>query len=384
MDLYSQGQSIIQANQLTEAAREANLAAKDFNNTLAAQLDEANDELDAAAAENQAINMFKGVSSGGKLVGLAVGSKTAKDAAAAAKSKLKKATTLVPKSVTAAGEEGLENITDTESLRRAAAEVDTTVSDTIAGGNARFRVGGSTLLQQAVEEGRPIIGVAVPTDEVVARSAAARLRRTPTAAETRAAPAAVDESLEGATSTDRAARSGIQTSAGTVGEAFVEDSRNADRVAAESGIWRELGGPGAKAVKGTTESALDAALKGGAKLGVEQFAKTAVAGVGAGLDIYKDIQNGWKFNNWKQELGNIGNIVGSALEIGGALTSWTGLGVGAEALGAVISVGSTALETAGDIAATEQKKEKQESDILGQTRGGAAAAAQDLVVGRSN
>jgi hypothetical protein len=367
MDLYSQGQSIIQANQLTETAREANLAAKDFNNTLAAQLDEANDELDAAASENQAINMFKGVTSGGKLVGLAVGSKTAKEAAAAAKSKLKKATTLVPNAVKGGGD-----IKSADDLRRAASTLGQGVDEI---GPERFAAG--TDIKAITEEAgvlrnREGFVVGVPTPQLLEETEVSR------------AAAGLNESIEGAASTDRAARSGIQTSAGTVGEAVIEDSRNADRVAAESGIWRDLGGPGAKAAKGATEAALDTALQGGAKLGAEQFAKTGIAGVGAGLDIYKDIQNGWKFDNWKQEVGNIGNIVGSALEIGGTLTAWTGLGVGAEALGAAISVGSTALETAGDIQATGKKREEQESDIMSERRGGAAAAQQETVVGRSN
>jgi hypothetical protein len=83
-------------------------------------------------------------------------------------------------------------------------------------------------------------------------------------------------------------------------------------------------------------------------------------------------------------VGNIGNIFGSALEIGGALTAWTGFGLGAEALGAAISVGSTALETAGDIEAGDKAKSDTEADITAQRRQGVAAAPQSVVVGRSN
>ena len=86
-----------------------------------------------------------------------------------------------------------------------------------------------------------------------------------------------------------------------------------------------------------------------AEIGALDLAKTGVAGIGGGLDIYKDISRGSFGSNWEQKVGNIGNIAGSALEIGGALTAWTGLGAGAEALGALLSVGSTALETAGDV-----------------------------------
>lgn len=367
MDLYSQGASISQANSLTEVAREANRAAKDFNNTLAAQLDEANDALDSEAAENQAINMYQGLTSGGKLVGLAAGSKTANKAATAAKGALKSATTLVPSAVTGAGEEGLENITDASSFRRATAGVDLAETDEVVGGAGRFRVGAEAL--EGELGGALPVGVAVPTVEQVAIQDVGRLQRTPTAV--------LDTSLEGAADTSR----GIQTSQGVVGAATeIETSGDAVR----SGQFADLAGPGQAAIKGETEAALDTAIEGGAKIGVGALAKTAVAGVGGGLDIYKDIQSGWKFDNWKQEAGNIGNIVGSGLEIAGALTAWTGFGVGAEALGAAISVGSTALETAGDIQATGAKRDTQTTDIMSQQRQGAAAAQQETVVGRSN
>jgi len=335
MDLYSQGASISQANQLTEAAREANNAAKDFNNTLAAKLDEANDELDASAAEQQAINMYQGISSGGKLVGLAAGSKTAKKAATAVKDTLKSG-------ATAGGE-----VIDKFKYRKLATSAESE-------GAAGFLAASEELRDAAADEAERFGGELTQTEE--------DLRTT--------------REFKPATGGAK-----ITTSQGVLGASVdVETSGSAAR----TGQFADLAGPGAKAVKGETEAALDAALKGGAKLGAAEFAKTAVSGVGAGLDIYKDIQSGWKFDNWKQELGNIGNIAGSALEIGGALTAWTGLGVGAEALGAAISVGSTALETAGDVEATGKKREDQESDIMSERRGGAAAAAQTTVVARSN
>jgi len=366
MDLYSQGQSISQANSLTESAREANNAAKEFNDSLAAQLDEANDQLDADAGEQQAINMYQGITSGGKLIGLAAGTEKAKEAASAAKGALKSATTLIPKAVTGAGEEGLEEITDVASFRRAAAGVDLATADEVAGGASRFRIGGTQLGAELAEEGERVpVGLAVPTSETVAAQEAERTGR------------ALDTSVEGAASTERAARSGIQTSSGIVGgEAAVETSSDAVR----TGQFAELAGPGAKAAKGLAEGVVEDV----GRVGVGAVAKSAVAGVGGGLDIYKDIKSGWKFDNWKQEVGNIGNIAGSALEIAGALTAWTGFGVGAEALGAAISVGSTALETAGDIQATDNKRETVSDDITSQRRQGVAAAAQESVVGRSN
>jgi len=364
MDLYSQGQSIIQANQLTEAAREANGAAADFNSTLAAKLDEANDELDASAAEQQAINMYQGISSGGKLVGLAAGTKKAKEAAGAAKGALKSASTLLPSAIRGGGD-----IKTADDLRRAASTLGQGVDEI---GPERFAAGTDVN--------------AISKEAGVIRNAEGSLVGTPTSATLEASRAeqaaqGVGESVEAAANAEQAGRAGIQTSQGVVGAASkVESSANAVR----TGQFADLAGPGAKVAKGATEGALDAAIEGGAKIGVGAIAKTAVAGVGGGLDIYKDIQSGWKFDNWKQEVGNIGNIAGSALEIAGALTAWTGFGVGAEALGAAISVGSTALETAGDVEATGKERETQASDIESERRTGAAAAAQETVTGRSN
>jgi len=281
MDLYSQGQSIIQANQLTEAAREANSAATDFNSTLAAKLDEANDELDAVASEQQAINMYQGISSGGKLVGIAAGTQTAKNAAKAAKSTLKSASTLLPSAIRGGGD-----IKTADDLRRVASTLGEGVDEI---GPERFAAG--TDIQAITEEAGVLRNregslVGVPTQQFLEETEASR------------AASGVNESVEAAANTERVGRSAIQTSQGVLGGAEVASSADAVR----SGRFAELAGPGAKAVKGTTETALDAALKGGAKLGAAEFAKTAVSGVGAGKDIYKVIQRGWKVDNWKQDV----------------------------------------------------------------------------------
>ena len=120
------------------------------------------------------------------------------------------------------------------------------------------------------------------------------------------------------------------------------------------------------------------------KIGAVDLAKTGVAGVGGALDVYKDLSRGSFGSNWEQQVGNIGNIAGSALEIGGALTAWTGLGAGAEALGAILSVGSTALETAGDVKEGKETEEQTESDITGQQRGAVAGQVVTQAVQRSN
>ena len=83
-------------------------------------------------------------------------------------------------------------------------------------------------------------------------------------------------------------------------------------------------------------------FKSAAELGAGGFAKGALAGVGGGLDIVKDIERGNFGTNSAQRVGNIGNIVGSALEVAGVVTAWTPFGLGLEGLGAAISLGSAA------------------------------------------
>ena len=67
MDLYGSGASIAQANAQTEAARQINEATRDFNNSLAEQLDEANLEQDEDKASKLQKNILSGTASAGKL-----------------------------------------------------------------------------------------------------------------------------------------------------------------------------------------------------------------------------------------------------------------------------------------------------------------------------
>lgn len=162
-----------------------------------------------------------------------------------------------------------------------------------------------------------------------------------------------------------------------------------ETVAGSTGAASQAVGEAGQAAEGTSgfkfgvESGADLA-PAAEEIGATDLAKTGLAGVGGALDIYKDISRGSFGSNWEQELGNIGNIAGSALEIGGALTAWTGLGAGAEALGAVLSVGSTALETAGDIKEGKETEEQTESDITGQQRAAVAGQQITQAVQRSN
>ena len=124
-------------------------------------------------------------------------------------------------------------------------------------------------------------------------------------------------------------------------------------------------------------------FKSAEELGAAGLAKGAFAGIGGGLDIVKDIERGNFGSNSAQRIGNIGNIVGSALEVAGIVTSFTPFGLGLEGLGAAISLGSAALETGGDIAAGSEQAKTTESDITSQARGDVAADVVTQAVGRT-
>lgn len=70
MDLYSGGGSVSQANSQTASVRQANQGNQDFNNSLAAQIDQANTNLDEAAASKNNKNLLSIGTSGGKLTSM--------------------------------------------------------------------------------------------------------------------------------------------------------------------------------------------------------------------------------------------------------------------------------------------------------------------------
>mgnify|MGYP003664907803 FL=1 len=70
MDLYSGGGSISQANSQTASVRQANQDNQDFNNSLAAQIDQANTNLDEASASKNNKNLLSIGTSGGKLTSM--------------------------------------------------------------------------------------------------------------------------------------------------------------------------------------------------------------------------------------------------------------------------------------------------------------------------
>ena len=70
MDLYSGGGSISQANSQTASVRQSNQDNQDFNNSLAAQIDQANTKLDEAASSKNNKNLLSIGTSGGKLTSM--------------------------------------------------------------------------------------------------------------------------------------------------------------------------------------------------------------------------------------------------------------------------------------------------------------------------
>ena len=279
MDLYGSGASIAQANAQTQQAREINQATRDFNNSLAEQLDSAK----TAENEEQTDVIVKNMASVGTSGGKLLASAEARDDVVKAAQKIKG----LPKAIVS---------------------------------KSPFKLG-----VESSEDLRP----AIQTSADVAEGAAER-----------GAAVLAGEGAEGA------------------GAAILE-SGGAGRLASKIGF------------------------KSAAELGAGGFAKGALAGVGGGIDIVKDIERGNFGSNTAQRVGNIGNILGSGLEVAGIVTAFTPFGLGLEGLGAAISLGSAALETGGDIAEGKEEAKTAESDITSQARGETTADVVTQAVGRT-
>jgi hypothetical protein len=179
----------------------------------------------------------------------------------------------------------------------------------------------------------------------------------------------------------------IQTSADVAPGAAQRGAAILAGEGAEEGGAAVLSRAGASLARGELPSAGAIArgvgFKSAAELGAKGFAKSALAGIGGGIDIVKDIERGNFGSNAAQKVGNIGNIVGSALEVAGIATSFTPFGLGLEGIGAAISLGSAALETGGDIAEGKQEEQTTQSDISSQARGQVTAEQVETAVGRT-
>lgn len=343
MDLYGTGASVGQANSLSAEVRNANLGVESVNSDLAEKLDNARQEESQTSLENQAINMYQG--------GQALSSFVSNPQVQAAASRLKsRGVQAAGKFLPVSGAErfergGLEGIEGGRDIR-SAADVRSAAEALEAGQDeldvSRFAAGAgaeSTLDAANLPFSEAGATAGVPVEESVGQSIAAEQLT-----------ADVSDATGATTAGERALASG--------GEAAGDVARG---IQTSSDI-----------------------VKTGAKEALGTFARGAAAGLGGALDIYKDVKRGGIGDNWEQKVGNVGNIVGSGLEVLGLATAWTGpLGIGLEALGAGISLGSTAFETAGDVREGDETAKKTTSDIEGEQQAAVSSQTIEKAVGRA-
>jgi len=320
MDLYSGGGSVSQVNSQTSETRAINQATQDFNNSLAAQLDEGTAELDSDAASKNQKDILGIGTAGGKIVSKAATSKTAKKGALALGRKA------------GFGKKTAQALSEGDEL--------------IGAGGTAERVGSSS-------------------EEALKAVRAARLGESGGSGLLVAGPALLDRA---GIATGRATGSTARTVASTGEKAVVAGSK-------EGRAALELAGK--SALKG-------AALTAG---------KAAIAGAGGALDIGEDISNiasgkkGMEVfgSNTMSQIGNMMNIAGSTLEVGGVLTGGiTPWSIGAEILGAGLGVVGSALELGGDLEAADKKKEELTTDIQSQARSLGGAQQVTTATARSN
>jgi len=353
MDLYGSGVSIGQANAQTQQAREASIAATDFNNGLAEELDRANAEQDddrKAAAQK---NIVSGTASASKFIARDGLRNLAADKLGLSRVGKFVKTTLAERMAKEAGAErvgAVGDISTPEDLRRAVSEL----GEGGEIGAERFArgVNPQTLQRLATRfSGRPlatsagdVAGIATEAAEPVG------LFTAEVADETGGTAAAVDESVER-----------IGTSA---------TAREGEKVALE-----------------TAEKATGDIAKFAGKVG-----RVGIAGLGGGIDVAADVgrfmegKRGLDMfgSNSAQRVGNIGNIVGSGLELAGLATAGIPpLGLTLEAAGAITGLVSSVVEGVGDEESAAESKEKEEQDITSQRRSQTVAQNVSQVTGRT-
>ncbi len=356
MDLYGPSASIGQANAQTQEAREASLSATDFNNGLAEELDRANAEQDddrKAAAQK---NIVSGTASASKFIARdGLRKPLANKLGLSRVGKFVK-TTLGERMAREAGAERVGPVGDIstpEDLRRAASELE-------EGGEIgaeRFARGADpqTLQRLATRfSQRPLTTSAGDVAGIATESAEPiGLFTAEVADETGGTAAAVDESV------DATARIGTSAAA-----------REGEKVALE-----------------TAEKATGDIAKFAGKVG-----RVGIAGLGGGVDIAADVGRFMEGkrgldalgSNSAQRVGNIGNIVGSGLELAGLATAGIPpLGLGLEAVGAFTGLVSSIVEGVGDEEASAESKEKEEQDITSQRRSATVAQNVSQVTGRT-
>lgn len=142
------------------------------------------------------------------------------------------------------------------------------------------------------------------------------------------------------------------------------------------------------------KSSAEVAAEGVAKFGsrVATVGKVGVAGLGGGIDAFQDLgrlmegktnMDVFGSNNYSRA-GNIGNLIGSTLEVAGVATGGvTPWSLALEGTGALISLGSSIVEGVGEEKAADVSKETAEDDITSQARGETTADVVTQAVGRT-
>jgi hypothetical protein len=121
------------------------------------------------------------------------------------------------------------------------------------------------------------------------------------------------------------------------------------------------------------------------EIGWDRGIRGAGGAVSGTLDIYKDIQRVREGknalgDNWASAIGNVANIVGSGLEVAGALGIATPI---FELVGAGLAIGGSALEAVGESDSKDESDAAAQADVAGQRLAQTTASATTTVSGRS-
>ena len=147
----------------------------------------------------------------------------------------------------------------------------------------------------------------------------------------------------------------------------------------------------AKTAATAGEAAAPSMLKTGAKIIGETLATTAakgtIVGIGAALEVGKDISRGSFGNNAEQREGGIIGLVGSGLQVAGLAAGATGVGIplafALEAVGTALAIGGGIVEGIGDFKDEETKEATAQEDVTAQKRAGVSGQIATQVVGRA-
>ena len=172
---------------------------------------------------------------------------------------------------------------------------------------------------------------------------------------------------------------------GATTETYTAEAKLAEQDAAKAS---EVAG--SAAAKSSAEIAAEGVAKFGSR--VATVGKVGVAGLGGGIDAFQDLgrlmegktnMDVFGSNNYSR-VGNIGNLIGSSLEVAGVatggITPWS---LALEGTGALISLGSSITEGIGEEKAADVSKETAEDDITSQARGETTADVVTQAVGRT-